>query len=133
MRRRRDSYGAGSDGLLPRLVAPPHLDQGAQTRRQGRRDLEPGAEVAHVDMIPVDDEPPADGAQIDAGEPEAHDGPGARPRIQQDAPLQIPEQQVRIEILLPHLGNPSQTPRPQILDDAAQLSRAGCSARRGNG
>ena len=66
-------------------------------------------------------------AAPNVAEAEAQHGPAGWDGVQVNVAVDVPHQQVRVQVLVPEDGHPAGAPLPESLDDRAQLLAAGVS------
>ena len=105
----------------PFPVAAPDLDHVGQRRRHRDGHRIAGVDVADIDVIGFDHQPPVARGRRDIGEAERHHGPTRRNRIQVDVAVHVPQQQLRIEILDAEVADPTDAPAAERFDHRLQL------------
>jgi predicted metalloprotease len=118
-------HAAVEHGVRPADVTAPDPSEGQQAGLHRACDLVPGVDVADVGGAVGDHQPPSRRLGRHSVEPERHRRARPRPRVDRDGAVDVPHQQVRIEVLLAELADPAGAPRTQRVDDARQLLPAG--------
>src|SRR4030095_13237537 len=92
--------------LGPAQVATPDHDEGPQVALHGGGDRVAGVEVAQVHAVGGDHQPPVPGGAGHVAEAEPQHGPAGWDGVQVNVAVDVPHQQVRVQVLVPEDGHP---------------------------
>ena len=110
-----------SQDLAPGEITTPEPGERSQRGFQGDPYIEPRVVVSDVDLVAIRHDPPVPGLRRTVGELELQYRPPRRHGVQIEIAVHVPEQQVRVEIVLAELGHPSDSPGAERVHDGSQL------------
>jgi hypothetical protein len=117
---------SGPKGNRPTKITTPYLHHPSQASHHRDGDVIPWVKVAHIDFLRGDDQPSVAGFGRKVDETKADHCATRRHQGEVYPAVQIPQEQLGIEVLVPNLTDPVHSPSTESIDNGAEfLTRSG--------
>src|ERR1019366_9933145 len=111
----------GTESVRPRQIAAPDLDHAAQVGVHRHCHWVTRIHIAHVGVISCNHHPPIAGPDWYVGKSELDHGSSAWDSGVIDVAVHVPQQELRIEVLVAEFSDPADAPGAQRLDHRPQF------------